>query len=124
MPKKLGCFGGIVRFSGSGGLEIPLTEYKIFHGPPLLVSSGDLIADRRYDWALDYLARGDRAAAAEILEQALQSATSFAPAWFTLGVIREQEGDLVRAIAAFRAARDADPQDLHGAALRLARLGE
>lgn len=91
---------------------------------PVLISSGDLIADRRYQWALEYLARGEHAAAAEILEQVLQSAPAFAGAWFTLGTIREAEGDHERAVAAFRAARDADPQDLHGAALRLARLGE
>ncbi len=101
-----------------------LTEHRISHGLALLISSGDLIADRRYQWALDYLARGDRAAAAEILEQALAGAPAFAGAWFALGAIREAAGDRERAIAAFRAARDADPQDYHGAALRLARLGE
>ena len=90
---------------------------------PLLVSSGDLIADRRYQWALDFLARGDRAGAAEILEQALETAPAFAAAWFALGDIRETEGDRARAIAAFVAASDADPQDYHGARLRLARFG-
>ena len=90
---------------------------------PLTISSGDLIADRRYQWALDYLARGDRAAAAEILEQVLETAPAFAGAWFALGTIREAQGDRERAIAAFAAARDADPQDYHGARLRLARLG-
>jgi predicted TPR repeat methyltransferase len=90
---------------------------------PVFISSGDLIADRRYQWALDYLTRGDRAGAAEILEQVLETAPEFAGAWFALGGIRESEGDRVRAIAAFVAARDADPQDYHGARLRLARLG-
>jgi predicted TPR repeat methyltransferase len=90
---------------------------------PLFISSGDLIADRRYQWALDYLARGDRAGAAEILEQVLETAPAFAGAWFALGAIREAEGDRERAAAAFLAARDADPQDYHGARLRLARLG-
>jgi predicted TPR repeat methyltransferase len=90
---------------------------------PLLISSGDLIADRRYQWALDYLARGDRAGAAELLEQALEAAPGFAGAWFTLGAIREAQGDRERAIAAFLAAGKADPHDYHGARLRLARLG-
>jgi predicted TPR repeat methyltransferase len=90
---------------------------------PVFISSGDLIADRRYQWALDYLARGDRAGAAEILEQVLETAPAFAGAWFALGTIREAQGDRERAIAAFAAARDADPQDYHGARLRLARLG-
>jgi predicted TPR repeat methyltransferase len=90
---------------------------------PLLMSSGDLIADRRYQWALDYLARGDRAGAAELLEQALEAAPGFAGAWFALGEIRETQGDRERAIAAFGAAGKADPLDHHGARLRLARLG-
>jgi predicted TPR repeat methyltransferase len=90
---------------------------------PLVISSGDLIADRRYQWALDYLARGDRAGAAELLEQALEAAPGFAGAWFALGAIREAAGDRERAIAAFAAAAEADPQDYHGARLRLARLG-
>ena len=30
---------------------------------PLFVSSGDLIADRRYKWALDHVAQGDLAGA-------------------------------------------------------------
>src|ERR1700676_131870 len=75
---------------------------------PVFMSSGDLIADRRYQWALDYLARGDRAGAAEILEQVLETAPAFAGAWFALGAIREGK---------------ADSQDYHGARLRLARLG-
>ena len=90
---------------------------------PVLASSGDLIADRRYQWALDYLARGDRAYAAEILEQALDRAPGFASAWFLLGEIREAQGDRERAVAAFRAARDTDPEDIHGVRLHLARLG-
>src|SRR6202140_763690 len=90
---------------------------------PLFVSSGDLIADRRYQWAIAYLARGDRVGAAEILEQALETAPAFAGAWFALGGIREAQGDRERAIAAFEAAGRADPLDHHGARLRLARLG-
>jgi predicted TPR repeat methyltransferase len=90
---------------------------------PVFISSGDLIADRRHQWALDYLARGDLAGAAELLEQVLETVPAFAAAWFALGTIRETQGDRSRAIAAFGAARDADPQDYHGARLRLARLG-
>jgi predicted TPR repeat methyltransferase len=93
------------------------------HTGPLLISSGDLIADRRYQWALDYLARGDQAGAAELLEQALEAAPGFAGAWFALGGVREAQGDRERAIAAFEAASRADPQDYHGARLRLSRLG-
>ena len=91
---------------------------------PLFMSSGDLLVDRRYRWALDYLAGGDPAAAADILEQVVAAAPAFAAAWFALGEIREAQGERGGAVAAFRAARDADPHDLHGARLRLARLGE
>ncbi|MGA8323200.1 MAG: SAM-dependent methyltransferase, partial [Xanthobacteraceae bacterium] len=52
---------------------------------PLFVSSGDLIADRRYQWALDLAARGDLAGAADLLTQTLEMAPGFAAAWFTLG---------------------------------------
>jgi predicted TPR repeat methyltransferase len=90
---------------------------------PLFVSSGDLVADRRYQWALDYLQRGEAAAAADILVQVLEIAPGFATAWFALASIREATGDHDGAIAAFAAARDVDREDYHGARLHLARLG-
>src|SRR5258707_15192015 len=90
---------------------------------PLFVSSGDLVADRRYQWALDYLKPGDAAAAAEILAQVVETAPGFATAWFALASIRERLGDRDGAIVAFAAARDSDREDYHGARLHLARLG-
>lgn len=90
---------------------------------PVFVSSGDLVADRRYRWALDYLDRGDAATSADILRQVVEDAPGFAAAWFALATIRERTGDRNGAIAAFVAARDADPEDRHGARLHLARLG-
>ena len=90
---------------------------------PLFVSSGDLIADRRYKWALDHAARGDLPGAADILAQTVDLAPRFATAWFALGAIRDQLGDREATIAAFVQARDADPEDYHGARLQLARLG-
>jgi predicted TPR repeat methyltransferase len=89
---------------------------------PLFVSSGDLIADRRYKWALDHVAQGDLAGAADILAQTIELAPGFATAWFALGAICDQLGDRDAAIAAFAKARDADPDDYHGARLQLARL--
>jgi predicted TPR repeat methyltransferase len=91
--------------------------------PPLFVSSGDLVADRRYQWALDYLKRGDAGAAADILRQVVAMMPGFATAWFALACIREQTGDRNGAIAAFKATREADRHDYHGARLHLARLG-
>jgi predicted TPR repeat methyltransferase len=90
---------------------------------PLFVSSGDLLADRRYGWALDYLRKGDPAAAADILEQVVDAAPGFATAWFALATIRERAGDRQGAVAAFQAASAADREDYHGARLHLARLG-
>ena len=90
---------------------------------PLFVSSGDLIADRRYRWALDLIARGDLAGAADLLAQTTELAPGFAAAWFTLGDVCEKRGDRAGAIEAFRRARDADALDRQGAGLALARLG-
>jgi predicted TPR repeat methyltransferase len=89
----------------------------------IFLSSGDLVADRRFEFARDFQLRGDLAAAADLLEQATELAPGFASAWFLLGEIREQLGGREEAIAAFRSAREADPDDRHGASLRLMRLG-
>jgi predicted TPR repeat methyltransferase len=90
----------------------------------LFLSSGDLVADRRFDFARDLQLKGDLAAAADLLLQATELAPNFASAWFTLGQIREQLGERDAAIAAFRKAGVADPLDRHGASLRLMLLGE
>jgi predicted TPR repeat methyltransferase len=89
----------------------------------LFLSSGDLVADRRFEFARDLQLKGDLAAAADLLAQAIELAPRFASAWFTLGEIREQLGERDVAIAAFREARSADPDDRHGASLRLMLLG-
>ena len=89
----------------------------------LFLSSGDLIADRRYEFARDLQLKGDLPAAADLLEQAIELAPGFVSAWFTLGEIRQQLGERDAAIAAFRKARDADVSDPHGASLKLMRLG-
>lgn len=90
---------------------------------PLFVSSGDPIADRRYKFALDYAGRGDFAGAVDVLMQTVELAPAFATAWFALGAMRDRLGDRPGAIAAFERARDADPDDYHGARLHLERLG-
>jgi predicted TPR repeat methyltransferase len=89
----------------------------------LFLSSGDLIADRRFDFARDLQLRGDLPAAAELLQQAIELAPQFASAWFTLGEIRRELGEREAAVEAFCRARDADPQDRHGAAVRLMQIG-
>ena len=89
----------------------------------LFLSSGDLMADRRYEFARDLELKGDFAAAADLLEQAIELAPGFVSAWFTLGEMRERLGQRDAAIAAFRKAREADAGDPHGASLWLMRLG-
>ena len=89
---------------------------------PIPISSGDLTADRRYEWARDALAKGDLAVAADLLAQALELAPNYASAWFALGEVHDRLGQRDAAVAAFAKAREADPQDRHGAALHLIRL--
>jgi len=89
----------------------------------LFLSSGDLIADRRYEFARDLQLKGDLAAAAEVMEQAIEVAPNFASAWFELGKIRVALNESDKAISAFRNAVAADPDDRHGAGVRLMQLG-
>src|SRR6267154_1990345 len=89
----------------------------------LFLSSGDLMADRRFEFARDLQLKGDLPAAADLLLQAIELAPNFVTAWFTLGEIREELGEGAAAIAAFRKAHAADRDDRHGASLRLMRLG-
>jgi predicted TPR repeat methyltransferase len=89
----------------------------------LFLSSGDMIADRRFDFARDLQLKGDLATAADLLLQAIELAPGFASAWFTLADIRQQLGERDAAITAFQQAVIADPDDRHGAKLRLMLLG-
>jgi predicted TPR repeat methyltransferase len=89
----------------------------------LFLSSGDLVADRRFDFARDLQLKGDLVAAADLLLQSTELAPGFASAWFMLGEIRQRLGEHDAAIAAFRKAQIADPDDRHGARLRLMLLG-
>lgn len=89
----------------------------------LFLSSGDLIADRRYAWAQDLESKGDLAGAAELLQQALELTPGYASAWFALGELREKLGDIEGAALAYRQAREADPEDRHGALVNLMRIG-
>jgi predicted TPR repeat methyltransferase len=87
------------------------------------VSSGDVIIDRRFAWARESLAAGDEAGSADLVEQVLELAPGYAPAWFLLGEAREELGQREGAIDAFRKALEHDPADRQGATLRLIRLG-
>lgn len=82
------------------------------------------IAERRYAYARAAARESDWAAAAEVLEQALELAPGWAPAWFALGEARERLGEKDAAADAFGAALAADPSDAQGARGRLALLGD
>jgi predicted TPR repeat methyltransferase len=88
-----------------------------------LPAAGDLLAARRFAYAKAAADEGDFAAAAEILEQALERAPDWAAAWFALGEAREKLGDLDAAAEAFRGALRCDPADAPGAIARLALIG-
>lgn len=88
----------------------------------LFISSGDLIADRRFVFGKELEKRGDLTGAADLYEQAVEAAPTFASAWFALGEVRARLGDNAAATDAFRRASASDPQDRHGAAVQIARL--
>jgi predicted TPR repeat methyltransferase len=88
----------------------------------MFMSSGEMIADRRFDYGRDLELRGDLAGAADLFMQAIELIPDFASAWFALGDVRERQGDKTGAIDAFQRAKAADGVDLLGADLRLLRL--
>jgi predicted TPR repeat methyltransferase len=85
-------------------------------------SSGDVIADRRADYARMLAEGGDFAAAAELIEQALEIAPSWAAGWFHLGEYRHKAG-LGAVAEAYKQALALQPDDLFGVRLKLALLG-
>jgi predicted TPR repeat methyltransferase len=87
------------------------------------LAAGDLIAERRFAYANAAADEGDRSAAAELFEQALERAPNWPIAWFALGEAREKLGDLDAAARAFRETLVADPADAQGAMARLALIG-
>ncbi|MCX7297985.1 MAG: methyltransferase domain-containing protein [Hyphomicrobiales bacterium] len=89
----------------------------------IFLTSGDVIIDRRFEWARDLEAKGDLAGAADLLAQTVELSPGYAAAWFALGHLRELQGETAGAIVAFEQARAIDPEDRHGASLRLTRLG-
>jgi len=87
-------------------------------------ASGDLLADRRADYAEMLFASGDHAAAAEIMLGALELAPGWVLGWFRLGEMHEAAGALPAAAEAWRMALKLDPEDRTGAALKLELAGE
>jgi len=91
---------------------------------PLPRSSGDMLADRRADYAEMLFGSGDHAAAAELMMGALELAPGWALGWFRLGEFHEAAGALDPAAQAWRMTLKLDPIDRPGAALKLALIGQ
>lgn len=85
-------------------------------------SSGDLLADRRYDLARDLLENGDAEAALDLVFQAEERATDWPVLPFFRGEILMKLDRPDEAAVAFQAYLALDPADMMGAALKLALL--
>ena len=86
------------------------------------LTSGDITADRRAEYAKMLSDNGDHAAGAELMAQALDLVPNWAAGWFQLGEIAEKAGDKDRALQAMRKTMELDKNDMFGAALKIARL--
>ena len=89
----------------------------------LQLSSGDLVADRRASYAALLADEGDHAAAAELIEQALELAPGWTAGWCLLGDYRAEAGDAAGAVEAYRELMRLDAAGLFGASLKLAAHG-
>ncbi len=88
----------------------------------LFLSSGDLIADRRFDYARDLQLKGDLAAAADLLPQALELAPAWAPGLVHVSANpREGSASARRRDRGLPRRARSPPDDRHGAGLRLMR---
>ncbi|MFB7144081.1 methyltransferase domain-containing protein [Agrobacterium deltaense] len=90
---------------------------------PNQFSSGDVIADRRADYARMLAESGDFPAAAELMEQALELAPRWTAGWFRFGEYHEKAGETEKAVAAYGKVAQLDTEGLFAAELKLAVLG-
>ncbi|PDS65437.1 SAM-dependent methyltransferase [Rhizobium anhuiense] len=88
------------------------------------LSSGDVIADRRADYARMLEEGGEPDAAAELMEQALELVPAWAAGWYRLATYLEKAGRADAAIEAYRRTLAFDPDNIFGATLKLALLGD
>ena len=86
-------------------------------------SSGDVIADRRADYARMLAESGDYRAASELIEQALELTPLWAAGWFRLGEYSEKAGQLESAVKAYEKVDELDEDGIFAAPLKLAVLG-
>jgi predicted TPR repeat methyltransferase len=90
---------------------------------PLLLSSGDLLADRRASYAEMLLSAGDHAAAAELMRTALDLTPAWPAGWYRLGEMLWEAERQADAADCWREALRLDPNDSLGASLRLGLAG-
>ncbi|MGN6550588.1 MAG: methyltransferase [Pararhizobium sp.] len=88
------------------------------------LSSGELIADRRADYARGLAEARAFADAAEVMAQALELAPSWAAGWFRLGTYLEAAGQAEAASEAYRTVLRLTDRDIFGAGLKIAMLGQ
>jgi len=86
-------------------------------------TSGDLSADRRYDYASGAFDDQDFEAAADLARQVLDLVPDFAPAHALLGRALMASGQSEAAVGCLRRALESEPGDSLGVRLDLARLG-
>lgn len=86
-------------------------------------SSGDLLADRRADYARMLAENGEFSGAAELMEQALELSPNWAAGWFRLAEYAEKSERRAAAALAFGKVLELEPSDPFGAELKLAVLG-
>ncbi|WP_134499867.1 class I SAM-dependent DNA methyltransferase [Microvirga pakistanensis] len=92
--------------------------------PPSFRSSGDVLADRRYEYASAAFDERDFEAAADLARQVLELAPGFAPAHALLGRSLAELGARDEAVQALRQALGLEPEDVLGVRIDLARLGD
>ena len=86
-------------------------------------SSGDVIADRRADYARMLAENGEHEAAVELMEQALELVPDWPAGLLRLADYAEKAGQADKAVPALRRLLSLDREDLFGAQLKLALLG-
>jgi predicted TPR repeat methyltransferase len=91
--------------------------------PSFGVTSGNMVADKRYALALRLAEWGDFSASADLLRQAIELAPHWPPLYFHYGeALRHAEND-ADAIGAFEEYLRLDPADAMGAAIKLFLIG-
>jgi predicted TPR repeat methyltransferase len=92
--------------------------------PPLASfrSSGDFLADRRFEYARAAFEDGDHGTAADLARQALELAPAFAAAHALLGRVQAALGNEAAAIDSLRQALVLEPDDALGVRIELVRL--